>query len=406
MQSTQYVTLDLNTRSVFSYIRAKQGDSGSRFVCVTLTENGAAYQLPDGVEANFRCLKPDGNSVYNPAVINDDGTITVELTEQVLAVPGVVSSDVCLCDTQGDILSTVSFEIRVDPAPVGTMVASESELLTLLDIIARSEGIVLNMEEINAHIAKTSGNPHKVTAAEVGLGNVPNVATNDQTPTYTQAEEFENLVSGEKLSVSMGKIMKAITVIGGKAPAGYGLGESTGQYVSDCDLALANGWYQTDADTLNTPDTVGSHGGSLFVSNYGTDQTVQTFFEIGYSAVQHILIRRQAWGDWKPWEWVNPPMTVGVEYRTIERYMGKVVYTKLIDCGEAANAATVSLGIDSIDRVCEFFAEADNIISPFGSTASAYYLHIMCDGPRVIIYCGESVVGKQVYVRIKYTKYA
>lgn len=142
MQSTQYVTLDLNTRSVFSYIRGKQGDSGSRFVCVTLTENGAAYQLPDGVEANFRCLKPDGNSVYNPAVINDDGTITVELTEQVLAVPGVVSADVCLCDTQGDILSTVSFEIRVDPAPVGTMVASENELLTLLDIIARSEGIV------------------------------------------------------------------------------------------------------------------------------------------------------------------------------------------------------------------------------------------------------------------------
>lgn len=406
MQSTQYVTLDLNTRSVFSYIRAKQGDSGSRFVCVTLTENGAAYQLPDGVEANFRCLKPDGNSVYNPAVINDDGTITVELTEQVLAVPGVVSSDVCLCDTQGDILSTVSFEIRVDPAPVGTMVASENELLTLLDIIARSEGIVLNMEEINAHIAKTSGNPHKVTATEVGLGNVPNVATNDQTPTYTQAEEFENLVSGEKLSVSMGKIMKAITVIGGKAPAGYGLGESTGQYVSDCDLALANGWYQTDADTLNTPDTVGSHGGSLFVSNYGTDQTVQTFFEIGYSAVQHILIRRQAWGDWKPWEWVNPPMTVGVEYRTIERYMGKAVYTKLIDCGKAANAATVSLGIDSIDRVCEFFAEADNIISPFGLTTSAYYLSISCDGPKVYIYCGDSVVGKQVYVRIKYTKYA
>ena len=191
-----------------------------------------------------------------------------------------------------------------------------------------------------------------------------------------------------------------------KAPAGYGLGESTGQYVSDCDLALANGWYQTDADTLNTPDTVGPHGGTLLVSNYGTDQTVQTFFEIGYSAVQHILIRRQAWGEWKPWEWVNPPMTVGVEYRTIERYMGKVVYTKLIDCGAAANAAAVSLGIDSIDRVCEFFAEADNIISPFGSTASAYYLHIMCDGPRVIIYCGESVVGKQVYVRIKYTKFA
>lgn len=46
------------------------------------------------------------------------------------------------------------------------------------------------------------------TASEVGLGNVPNVATNDQTPTFTQATTRENLVSGEKMSVLFGKIMK------------------------------------------------------------------------------------------------------------------------------------------------------------------------------------------------------
>ncbi|RGY97277.1 hypothetical protein [Clostridium sp. AM58-1XD] len=39
---------------------------------------------------------------------------------------------------------------------------------------------------------------------------MPDVATNDQTPTYTQAETLENVVSGEKLSLSFGKIMKAI----------------------------------------------------------------------------------------------------------------------------------------------------------------------------------------------------
>ena len=42
------------------------------------------------------------------------------------------------------------------------------------------------------------------------IGNVPNVATNDQTPTYTQSNTLTNLVSGEKLSTSFGKIMKAI----------------------------------------------------------------------------------------------------------------------------------------------------------------------------------------------------
>lgn len=58
------------------------------------------------------------------------------------------------------------------------------------------------------HSQLTSGNPHNVTKSDVGLGNVPNVSTNDQTPTFTQASSRANIVSGEKLSVIFGKVMK------------------------------------------------------------------------------------------------------------------------------------------------------------------------------------------------------
>ena len=47
-----------------------------------------------------------------------------------------------------------------------------------------------------------------ITKANIGLGNVPNVTTNNQTPTFTQASARENIVSGNTLSVIMGKIMK------------------------------------------------------------------------------------------------------------------------------------------------------------------------------------------------------
>lgn len=50
-----------------------------------------------------------------------------------------------------------------------------------------------------------------VTKEAVGLGNVPNVTTNDQTPTYTEASIFATLTSGEKLSVAFGKIKLAVT---------------------------------------------------------------------------------------------------------------------------------------------------------------------------------------------------
>ena len=45
----------------------------------------------------------------------------------------------------------------------------------------------------------------------VGLENVPNVTTNDQTPTYTPAASLTGLTSGEKISIAFGKIAKAIT---------------------------------------------------------------------------------------------------------------------------------------------------------------------------------------------------
>lgn len=63
---------------------------------------------------------------------------------------------------------------------------------------------------LNTHTSNKS-NPHGVTASQVGLGKVPNVATNDQTPTYSDASTLATLVSGEKLSVAFGKIKKAIT---------------------------------------------------------------------------------------------------------------------------------------------------------------------------------------------------
>ena len=63
--------------------------------------------------------------------------------------------------------------------------------------------------DLQAHTSSTS-NPHGVTKSQVGLGNVPNVATNDQTPTFTEASANAALTSGEKLSAAFGKIAKAI----------------------------------------------------------------------------------------------------------------------------------------------------------------------------------------------------
>lgn len=65
------------------------------------------------------------------------------------------------------------------------------------------------LNTLNEH-TKNTENPHKVTAQQVGLGNVPNVTTDNQTPTFTQSSTLSEINSGEKLSILFGKIKKAI----------------------------------------------------------------------------------------------------------------------------------------------------------------------------------------------------
>ncbi len=147
MNITQNITLDLTKRSVFQYVSAKQGDNSSRFVKITLTNNGAIYTPPAGVTANFRAQKPDGTMILNPAVVNGDGTVTIELTQQALAVRGDVIADIFLTDVDGGILSSVSFVIHVDAVPDGAKTDSISEFLVFMQMVERAEGAAMKSEE-------------------------------------------------------------------------------------------------------------------------------------------------------------------------------------------------------------------------------------------------------------------
>lgn len=74
-------------------------------------------------------------------------------------------------------------------------------------------------EEFEGH-KNDKENPHNVTKEQVGLENVPNVSTNNQTPTFSALTlsqnanpasiPLENIASGETLSVMLGKIRNVI----------------------------------------------------------------------------------------------------------------------------------------------------------------------------------------------------
>ena len=92
--------------------------------------------------------------------------------------------------------------------PAGSDYADVNVLNENMDVIDLE---MKNQEDSAKEHAESKKNPHGVTKEQVGLGNVPNVATNDQTPTYTEAGAISQLVSGEKLSAAFSKLAKAIT---------------------------------------------------------------------------------------------------------------------------------------------------------------------------------------------------
>ena len=73
----------------------------------------------------------------------------------------------------------------------GTGANNAAGARTNLDIYSKSEvdsalSAKAAQTSLDSHTGNKS-NPHSVTKSQVGLDNVPNVATNDQTPTYTEA---------------------------------------------------------------------------------------------------------------------------------------------------------------------------------------------------------------------------
>lgn len=132
---------------------------------------------------------------FGCAVVKDDGTCVV--------------GQMCMPTTGGVATksnNSVGFKVldRVDSSHVYILV--EVSMKTVNNLQTK---IDTNADNLNSHKSNIS-NPHSVTKSQVGLGDVPNVTTNDQTPTYTVATTLTKLTSGEKLSTAFGKLAKAI----------------------------------------------------------------------------------------------------------------------------------------------------------------------------------------------------
>ena len=139
----------------------------------------------------------------------------------------------------------------------------------------------------------------------------------------------------------------------GAAPVGYGLGKLTTYDVysdAEIDAVLVDiingmGDHVFKRITLSFKSTTNftNAGGHYYTDIYKLSTNYAMITIKSYMAGGRELHRVWYAGVLEPWEWVNPPMVAGVEYRTTERHDGKPVYRKLVvytHSGQLGDSAT------------------------------------------------------------------
>lgn len=129
------------------------------------------------------------------------------------------------------------------------------------------------------------------------------------------------------------------------------------------------------------------------------------------------MIRQDAWnalaqpdhfaryavdGVWTPWEYVNPPMQLGVEYRTTERYDSKPVYAKAVNFGAlpANSSKSVAHGISDMARCFEVVGSygVQNLVGEAAVTT------IGANTENIMIATDRNLSAETAIVLMKYTK--
>lgn len=248
--------------------------------------------LPSIPEIHFTNDAMD-RAIVRQATMDAAGVITADVPNSLLQKPYKITAYVCIYEGETfQSLYSVVIPVKARNKPNDYTLENDPEVYSFNALENQCNQF---NDALNAHSARRD-NPHGVTRAQIGA-----------------------------------------------APDGYGLGgKSMANTNNDANQAVDNGWVTVYASTANGAKV----DGSLFVEscNWGRYQSIKQL------STGCVLQRCQYNNVWGEWEWVNPPMYPGVEYRTTERYLGKPVYAKCIEFGYLPNNASKIVNISTPNK--------------------------------------------------------
>ena len=238
--NTKTIKFDLNKYKLYEKIKAKQGDTKSRFLLFQLLDGSVPFNLKNRSVRAYM-IKPDGKEIFNDLIVNNYnlGYCTLELTNQVLAVPGTVKIELMVTEEEKKLTSSV-FEVEVVKS-----INSEKSIVSTNEFTALLNGLAALSEYDNYKNAVKEMEINKADKAKVEekFGEV-----------YEQLEHTVNynLKQVEHLNVinSSSNFNNLTKIVGHRGASGYAP-ENTLEAI---EKAYELGWWGVECDPRLTKD--------------------------------------------------------------------------------------------------------------------------------------------------------
>ena len=197
-----------------------------------------------------------------------------------------------------------------------------------------------------------------------------------------------------------------------KRAADYGLGAEPKVYILnelwEIDNLPINGFYYLKFNKIITISSYEFLECGCYISGLdNANRKVELWLEDNANESGAYIVRRTTDGvTTGSWEWENPPMIAGVEYRTTERHNGDVVYAKLIKITEIPQNGGVNVphGISNCRPIsCVGCSDGTALTIPYMSSTGAY-ISVAANTGSIVLYSNYNPGLTAIKVLLKYYK--
>ena len=359
-------------------------------VNIRLTDGSKAFDYYGYTNIVFKVLKADGTSYVDSegenviATSPEDGIVTVILKGQATTAAGLCQSVIEIYNG-AEKMTTARLNYEVfEKLDTAEETDSESQYPVFQNLMNDLSALEASIEEAEAKRVAAETARVALETGYVAQAQKAAVASSVSAAEAKKwAEQTKDVVSGDFATrTELNAVRNTKTI-------------------SDWNDAHSNGWYSGGAGAANSPDSKFTWFGR--VSALTDEVCIQEVWGMVDTNVYRHCVRLVYPNSGTPWEWVNPPMLLNVEYRTTERYLGKPVYAKVVDFGALPNNTQKILnhGITTLKQAirCDLIASTGAYITNDSSVA-----YCVANTGAILVKTTVDYSSVTANVILKYTK--